>query len=34
MFAQLAWVWDYDSTPSPGRDRSDNRYVLSVGWKF
>ena len=34
MFAQLSWVWDYDNTPSPGRDRSDNRYVLSVGWKF
>jgi putative salt-induced outer membrane protein YdiY len=34
MFAQFQWVWDYDNTPSPGRDRSDNRYVLSVGWKF
>lgn len=34
MFAQLEWVWDYDNTPSPGRDRSDNRYILSVGWKF
>jgi putative salt-induced outer membrane protein YdiY len=34
MFAQMEWVWDYDNTPSPGRDRSDNRYIVSVGWKF
>ncbi len=34
MFAQFQWVWDYDNTPSPGRDRSDHRFLVSVGWKF
>lgn len=34
MIAQLQWVWDWDNTPSPGRDRSDHRLLLSVGWTF
>lgn len=34
MIAQLQWVWDYDNTPAPGRDRSDHRLLLSVGWTF
>lgn len=34
MLASLKWVLDYDNTPIPGNDRVDNRYLLSVGWKF
>ncbi|MGE3173272.1 MAG: YdiY family protein [Planctomycetota bacterium] len=34
MIGSLAWIWDYDNTPSPGRDRSDHRVLLSVGWTF
>lgn len=34
MIASLGHVLDYDNTPSPGRDRVDNRVLLSVGWSF
>ena len=34
MIASLGWVWDYDNTPAPGRDRSDHRVLLAVGWTF
>lgn len=34
MVAQLGWVWDYDNTPAPGRERSDHRLTLSFGWAF
>ncbi|MEQ1633829.1 MAG: DUF481 domain-containing protein [Planctomycetota bacterium] len=34
MIGSLAWIWDYDNTPAPTRERSDHRVLLSVGWKF
>ncbi len=34
MIASIAHVLDYDNTPAPGRDRVDNRVLLSVGWSF
>jgi putative salt-induced outer membrane protein YdiY len=34
MFAQLQWVWDYDNTPSAGKDRNDHKVTLGVGWSF
>ncbi len=34
MFAQLQWVWDYDNTPSTGKDRNDNTVTLGIGWSF
>jgi putative salt-induced outer membrane protein YdiY len=34
MLASLAHVIDYDNTPAPGRERVDNRVVLSIGWSF
>jgi putative salt-induced outer membrane protein YdiY len=34
MFTQLQWIMDYDNTPSPGRERLDNRYLLTIGWSF
>lgn len=34
MIASVGHVLDYDNTPSPGRDRVDNRVLLSVGWSF
>ena len=34
MLAQLQWIMDYDNTPPAGNDRVDNRYLVSIGWKF
>jgi putative salt-induced outer membrane protein YdiY len=34
MIAQAQWVFDYDNTPALGKERVDNRYLLTVGWKF
>lgn len=34
MFAQLQWLYTWDNTPSPGRDRVDNLFVLGLGWTF
>jgi putative salt-induced outer membrane protein YdiY len=34
MIAQIGWVWDFDNTPAPDRERSDHRVLLSVGWTF
>lgn len=34
IFLNAGWEWDWDNTPSPGADRSDYRYVLSLGYGF
>ncbi len=34
MLLSLQWVVDYDNTPATGRERVDQRYLLSLGWKF
>jgi putative salt-induced outer membrane protein YdiY len=34
MIGSIAWVWDYDNTPAPTRERSDHRVLLTVGWSF
>ena len=34
MIASLAHILDWDNTPAPGKDRTDNRVLLSVGWTF
>ncbi len=34
MFASFQWVLDFDNTPAAGSDRSDNRFVLALGWSF
>jgi putative salt-induced outer membrane protein YdiY len=34
MFAQGQWVMDWDNTPAIGKDRMDNRYLLTLGWSF
>ena len=34
MFAQLQWLFDWDNTPAPGKERVDQLYLLTVGWKF
>ncbi|NUQ13224.1 MAG: DUF481 domain-containing protein [Gemmatimonadaceae bacterium] len=34
MIMSLKWIMDYDNTPFTGAERVDNRYLLSVGWKF
>lgn len=34
MIGSVAWIWDYDNTPAPTRERSDHRVLLTVGWSF
>ena len=34
FFAELRYEFRYDSTPAPGRDRSDARYIFGGGWSF
>lgn len=34
MFAQVQWLWEWDNTPASGNDRSDHRYLLTIGWSF
>jgi putative salt-induced outer membrane protein YdiY len=34
MIASVAHTIDYDNTPAAGRERSDNRVLLTVGWSF
>jgi len=34
MFGQFQWVVDWDNTPAPGKKETDQRYLLSIGWKF
>lgn len=34
MFGQLQWIVDYDNTPAAGKERTDHRVLISVGWKF
>jgi putative salt-induced outer membrane protein YdiY len=34
MLAQGQWVLDYNNQPAAGRHHTDNRFLLSIGWKF
>jgi putative salt-induced outer membrane protein YdiY len=34
FFGQVQWLYDWDSTPADGKERADNQFLLSVGWKF
>jgi putative salt-induced outer membrane protein YdiY len=34
FFADGRIEWSYDSTPAPGREKADTRYILAVGWEF
>jgi putative salt-induced outer membrane protein len=34
IFLKLQWIWTYDNTPEPGKERSDHLYSLTVGWSF
>ena len=34
FFAELRYEFRYDSTPAPGRDKADARYILGGGWSF
>jgi putative salt-induced outer membrane protein YdiY len=34
MFTEFKAEWKYDSTPAPGAEHNDLRYLLSVGWTF
>jgi len=34
LFAELRHEYRYDSTPAPGRSRTDQRFILGAGWGF
>jgi hypothetical protein len=34
MFGEAKVEWKYDSTPAPGAEKNDLRWVLGVGWTF
>jgi putative salt-induced outer membrane protein YdiY len=34
FFADARFEWSYDSTPAPGRENSDTRFLIGVGWDF
>jgi putative salt-induced outer membrane protein YdiY len=34
MFAEIKAEWQHDSTPAPGAEYNDFRYIIGVGWKF
>ena len=34
MVASVAHTLNFDNTPSPGRQRADNRFLLTIGWTF
>ncbi len=34
IFLNAGFEWDWDNLPSPGTDRSDYRYILSLGYGF
>jgi putative salt-induced outer membrane protein YdiY len=34
MFAQVQWLFTWDNTPATGAKRTDNLYLLALGWSF
>ncbi len=34
MFAQAQWLFTWDNTPATGAKRTDNLYLLALGWSF
>ncbi len=34
FFGQLQWLYIWDSSPAAGKERQDNQWLLSIGWKF
>jgi putative salt-induced outer membrane protein YdiY len=34
MFTEFKVEWQFDSTPAPGAEKNDLKYLLSLGWKF
>lgn len=34
MFAQAQWLFTWDNTPASGAKRTDNLYLLTLGWSF
>ena len=34
LFVELRAEWRHDSTPAPGADHNDERYIMGVGWNF
>ena len=34
MFGQLQWLYEWDSTPADDKERVDQQFLLSIGWKF
>jgi putative salt-induced outer membrane protein YdiY/sRNA-binding regulator protein Hfq len=34
LFLNAGWEWDWDNTPADDADKSDYRYILSIGYGF
>ncbi len=34
LFAQFQWIVDWDNSPAPGTDPTDQQFFLSAGWSF
>lgn len=34
FFGDVRFEWAYDSTPAPGREKSDTRFLVGIGWQF
>lgn len=34
MFGQLQWLYDWNNNPSAGKEKVDNQFLLSIGWKL
>ncbi len=34
LFAEFRYELRYDSRPAPGRDTTDQRFILGAGWSF
>jgi len=34
LFTEFKVIWKFDTNPAPGAERSDQRYIVSLGWKL
>jgi len=34
MFAQFQWIFDWNNNPAAGRKRTDNLFLITLGWSF
>ena len=34
LFAKFQWIVEWNSSPAPGLEQTDQRFLLSIGWSF